>query len=313
MRPLLYLLLAVCLAGRPAVAQTPAPPAAGILILKAVAGYPAAAISFVSIRWVDTNGGYAIDSAGTKTPFLNDGIGRVIYFDQAYYEEIDHNQYWLDWRAGIQSREIVIPPVDAVSLGPEDVPHLQAVQATLEDIVQRFGTGQDVVAPIVARIQDDTTKLNSGLVLQNGKWIPAKDATAPEAVPVIGDTEHLVTFTTRDGRKFQNARVSVTETGLSVLTSDGGASVSFDRLPADLSPFPAAARSQIRAGQAKLKVTAGQAVEAAPPEASAPPAPVVGFWANVELFFQNLWHRIWSLFVTTPPAASATAPPPPSS
>jgi len=159
-------------------------------------------------------------------------------------------------------------------------------------------------------LKEDSVNLTNGLVLQNGKWISAKDAAAPESVPVVGDTEHLVTFTTKDGRKFENARITVTDTGLSVLTSDGGASVSFDRLPADLSVFPAGARSEIRAGQGKLQ--AAPVVAAAPPVATTP-TPVVGFWGNVESFFQDVGHRVWSLFASTTPAAPAPVSAPVSS
>ena len=39
-----------------------------------------------------TESGYVVDQGGTKTVFLNDAIGRVIYFDPIYYEELDHER-----------------------------------------------------------------------------------------------------------------------------------------------------------------------------------------------------------------------------
>ena len=111
MRTLVYLFLLTlcCGCGQ---ADTPAQSAvpAGIIILREVPGYPAAATPFVSIQWVNTNGGYVADAAGNKTPFINDAIGKIIYFNQNYYDEINHDQYWVDWRAGLQSREVVMPP-----------------------------------------------------------------------------------------------------------------------------------------------------------------------------------------------------------
>jgi len=207
-------------------ADTEAPKPAGILILKAIAGYEAGAVSFVSIQWVDRNGGCVTDTAGGKTSFLNDAIGRIIYFDQTYYEEVDHNQYWVDWRTGVQSREIVLPPADSISLRPEALPRLHSEEAALEDIVERYPSGQSLVAPIIASLKDESANLSNGLVLQNGKWIPAKDAEATDVVPVIGDANTPITFTTKDGKRYENVRVTVTEpviitpnwAGLSVVT-----------------------------------------------------------------------------------------------
>lgn len=64
-------------------------------------------------------------------------------------------------------------------------------------------------------------------------------ASTPEVKPpLVGETNKPVTFTTKDGKHYDNARVSVTDAGLSVLTPDGGASVPFNQLPDDLSAFP---------------------------------------------------------------------------
>jgi hypothetical protein len=53
------------------------------------------------------------------------------------------------------------------------------------------------------------------------------------------------TFMTMDGRSFRNATFSVTDAGVNVVTPDGGALVSFNQLPADLSCFPARVREEI--------------------------------------------------------------------
>jgi Tfp pilus assembly protein PilF len=54
-----------------------------------------------------------------------------------------------------------------------------------------------------------------------------------------------LTFTTKQGKKYEEDRVSVQNNGLEVITSDGWITVPFDQLPDDLSSFPAELRKQI--------------------------------------------------------------------
>jgi S1-C subfamily serine protease len=270
--PLLFLL--VFLPGSGCV-RAQMPSSGGIIILK---GPPESATAFDSIAWVDTSGGYVADQAGNKTPFVTSEVGRIIYFDQAYYDEVDHNQYWVGWRVGLQNRELVLPPVNNISLSPEDLPGLKSEEQTLEDIVERFSSGRPLIAPLLATLQNDINQLSGGSVLRNGKWMTQQEAAAvPSATPVLGQGSQAVTFTTRDGTKFTNVQVSVTDSGLSILTSDGGATVTFAQLPDDLSPFPPVIRTKIYAAQGKN--SAGQIIPSGPPpkdffaKDSATPAP----------------------------------------
>jgi hypothetical protein len=233
-------------------ADAPAQPPVGIIVLRAIAGYDAAATWFTGIQWTDKDSGYVVAPDGHKVPFLNDAIGRIVYFDQNYYEEVDHNQYWIDWRAGLQSRELLLPPIQTNGLQQADVRRLGQEQAALEDVVGRFSNGATVIGPLIETLKDQISKLNSGFVLQNGSWIAAKDAASlTDSVPTVGETQNVVTFTTTDGKRFENAHVSTTETGLSVLTSDGGASVSFDRVPQNISGFPKTVQEKIRSWREK--------------------------------------------------------------
>jgi hypothetical protein len=276
----------------------PAPPVPpkGIIILKAVAGYPAADRWFVAIQWVDKDSGYVIDQAGNKLPFTNDGVGRIIYFDQLYYAEIDHNPYWMDWRSVVKSREVVVPPVPAAVLHPGDSSRLTDEQAVLQNAIDLYPNGADLVQPLVDTLKDEIAKLASGLVLQNGAWVSSKDA-APEVVPVVGETEAPVTFTTNDGKRFVNARVTVTATGLSVLTDDGGASVAFDRLPDDISPFPPAVKDRIADWRAKNQST---------PSASTAGSST-GWWEWVKGIYGHVVDSVKGYFSTSsPPPADAS-------
>jgi hypothetical protein len=244
-------------------AQTLSP--AGVLVLQTVAGSPGGAVAFNSIIWTGTSGGVATDAAGNHTLFTNQAIGRILYFDQAYYEEIDHNQNWQDWRAGLQSRETVVAPIDTVSLHPDDVPTLQGDEKMFQDVLARFPSSQPVLGPMIATIQQDIGNIAAGEVLENGKWIPASQAGSTQApVATVGDSGSLATFTTRDGKTFTDAKIVLTDTGISVVTANGGGSVSFEQLPDDLSPFPANVRDKIRSMRAKHNADLAEASKPPP-------------------------------------------------
>ena len=303
MRTLVYLFLLTlcCGCGQ---ADTPAQSAvpAGIIILREVPGYPAAATPFVSIQWVNTNGGYVADAAGNKTPFINDAIGKIIYFNQNYYDEIDHNQYWVDWRAGLQSREVVMPPVDTISLSPDDLPRLRAEDQVWQDIVQHNPVAQSPVAPVIATLDDDITKLSGGLVLQNGQWLDAKVANATATVSAVGDGAKQVTFTTKNGKTYVNAKVMVSGTSVNILTSDGGASVPFDQMPDDLSAFPKSVQIKVQA----MRPAPEQ--DSTAPSTSSTSTSASGFLDFAWSFIQGTIQKIGAYFSSAPtPAPSASA------
>lgn len=73
------------------------------------------------------------------------------------------------------------------------------------------------------------------------KEIAEKRRTAAPATP---DNE-LLSFTTKQGKHYDEVRASVEDTGLSVLTPDGWLIIPFKQLPDDLSEFPAEMQKQI--------------------------------------------------------------------
>jgi hypothetical protein len=76
-----------------------------------------------------------------------------------------------------------------------------------------------------------------------------------------GDTSgiQVVSFTTRRGRHYDQVRATLDDKGLAVLGPEGWVEVSFDQVPGDLSPFPAAWRETIAAGQKAAGAATGTA------------------------------------------------------
>jgi hypothetical protein len=67
----------------------------------------------------------------------------------------------------------------------------------------------------------------------------------------VGDTSgiHVVSFTTRRGKRYDDVRATLDDKGLDVLGPIGWVLVSFDQVPDDLSPFPSTWREAIAAGR----------------------------------------------------------------
>ncbi len=109
---------------------------------------------------------------------------------------------------------------------------------------------------------------DSGLsVLTDNGWttipfsdLPADTSSFPKdllnalqqkpAVGVVNAKAITVSFTTKDGRHFDNVHAQPTDDGLDLVTSDGPTFISARDLPADLSVFPAEWRNRLRAAAA---------------------------------------------------------------
>ena len=112
----------------------------------------------------------------------------------------------------------MLPPIPGSWLRPEDAKRLADEQAVLQDAINRYANGTELVQPLIDTLKDEEAKLASGQMLQNGAWIAVKDAVA-DHVKVVGDSEQRVTFTTKDGKRYRDAlwKCTLTATGLSVV------------------------------------------------------------------------------------------------
>ncbi len=218
--------------------------AKGVMILTSASGIDPRNILFSDQIWTGFDGGEVVDTGGQKTDFAKRDIGKVIYFDSNFYSQLDNDQQEKAFRAGIQAREVV---VDTSFLNLDTSTGLKTVQdseSTLESLVHDYPAIQSLVQPQIDRLKDDITKLSAGQSLQDGTWL-AQGQAARQGPPTIGGGPKTLTFTTKDGKKYVNARVDVTDTGISVLTADGGTTIPFDQLPDDLSGFPESVRKLV--------------------------------------------------------------------
>jgi tetratricopeptide (TPR) repeat protein/sugar lactone lactonase YvrE len=243
----------------------------GVIILTSASGLDPRNVLFSDLIWTDFDGGTVIDSNGQKSVFAKKDIGKIIYFDSHYYYQLNNNQQEAVYREGIQAREVVVNTaflnLDAIN----DLKSLQDSQSTLESIARVYPPTQSLIQPQIDLLKDDITKLSSGQSLVDGKWMSKEEANT-QKTPVIGENDKPVTFSTKDGKKYINAKVSITDTGLSVLTSDGGASVPFDQLPDDLSAFPQKLQAQIAANR-QITVAANTPAGQPSQQDTAKPAP----------------------------------------
>jgi hypothetical protein len=223
----------------------PPPSPKGVLILTPASGLDARNVLFSDLVWADFSSGTVVGIDGQKSVFINKAIGKIVYFDSNYYGQLDDDPQMKAFRAGLQNREIVVNTSFFNLRASNDLKSLQDGESTLESVAHDYPAVQLLIQPQIDHLKDDISKLSSGQSLLDGKWMNQQDAAKQSAVPVVGEVNKPVTFTTKDGRKYVDAKVTLTDTGLSVLTPDGGASVAFDQLPDDLSMFTDSIRKQI--------------------------------------------------------------------
>ncbi len=217
----------------------------GVIVLTSASGLDPRNVLFTDLSWADFYGGNVIDTNGRKSVFAKKDIGKIVYFDSNYYAQLDNDQQKRAFRSGIQAREVVVNTAYSNLDATNNLKSIQDGEKTLESVAHEYPAIQPLIQPQIDVLKDDITKLSEGQCLADGKWMSQQEAATKNTVPVVGEINKPVTFTTKDGKKYVNATVSITDTGLSVLTLDGGASVPFDQLPDDLSAFPDAVRKAI--------------------------------------------------------------------
>jgi hypothetical protein len=180
--------------------------------------------------------GRVIDTEGQKYIFANKDIGKIIYFDSSYYSQIDGDLSEKAYRSGIQPRELVIN-TSFLNLDPSvDLMSLRQDENSLESIACIYPTVHSLIQAKIDQLKDTITKLSDGQYLVEGKWVNTLQANA-RLLPTIGQDDQKVSFSTKNGIKYVNVYVDVADTGLSVMTSDGGKTIPFEQLPDDLSVF----------------------------------------------------------------------------
>jgi hypothetical protein len=141
----------------------------------------------------------------------------------------------------IVSSELVDPNWNNTSLNVTVAPH--TVTRTREvmgrGLIPLSDTDYSQLVAQAAQVETQQVAQHTA----NGPYTGATNQQSGEtsvspSPPTIGDGVKTFTFTTKDGKKYENVKVDVTDTGLSMITSDGGTTVSFDQLPDDLSIFP---------------------------------------------------------------------------
>ena len=113
------------------------------------------------------------------------------------------------------------------------------VKALVEDDGLRVSSPTGWMTIPFAQLPDDL----SSFPTEMRKQILNKRTLDPESSAALD----LISFTTRQGKEYDQVRASVEDDGLKVLTGNGWVSVPFDQLPDDLSSFPVGLREQIAA------------------------------------------------------------------
>ena len=146
----------------------------------------------------------------------------------------------------------ITPALEFLTFTTKTGQHYDEVRALVED------SGLSVLTPAgwaiipFQQLPDDL----SNFPVDMQKQI-AEKRLAPREKTVVPE---FFSFTTKQGKHYDQVRVSVESDGLGVLTQDGQFIVPFRQLPDDLSPFPEALRKQI--GAKEQQETAAESKQA---------------------------------------------------
>ena len=119
---------------------------------------------------------------------------------------------------------------DLASFTTKDGKRYEKTAVFLESNGLRVGTQKGWITLPLEQLPDDLSGFSENLrdsIMRRRAILPSVEA------PVS-----LISFTAKSGKTYDHARWALQDTGLSVLSSDGWASVPFEQLPADLSSFP---------------------------------------------------------------------------
>jgi len=125
----------------------------------------------------------------------------------------------------MRDREVVSRRFNTMSLRSEDSARLTAEQAILEDTIERYSNSQSELEPADRRTEGPVREARQRPGAPKWQWIAAKDAAAATStVPVVA-TPRAPSPSRPRMESVENAKVTVTETGLSVLTPTRAASL----------------------------------------------------------------------------------------
>lgn len=147
-----------------------------------------------------------------------------------------------DLQDALQQRRSSSPAsaVESISFITRDGRRFDDVRARLGDDGLSVLTADGWTTVPFSQLPEDRSCFPKELrdALQQRPYLAATDSTLNVST---------VSFTTRNGRRYDDARARLDDDGLSVLGTDGWVTIPFSDLPADLSPFPAGWRDQLRA------------------------------------------------------------------
>ncbi len=213
----------------------------GIAILAASPARPARNIVFKDILWVNPGGIVTSGLNGTPAQFDQTEVTQILYLDKGYYDQITADAQFKAYRGDIRKRETVIESVFP-NVGESN--QLALVETSIGELGAfegNYPSTTDALAPVIVSLESIVSKYKSGEREAQGQWMSYEDYQSRFA-----DKPGSVSFTLKDGTRFENVQVQIGETGLNVITPVGGTTIPFSQLREDGGGLPADLTERLR-------------------------------------------------------------------
>jgi hypothetical protein len=187
----------------------------GILSLTSALGASPVNIRFSQIQWTSYSGGTVTDLSKVTTTFDNREIGKIIYFDGQYYNDLDRDNRYTNWRLGIQGRETVINAEFSKVVTADDFQALTKMRNDLQTVINDSNaTIRTSLEPKKAIIDDAITKYTNNQRFENGKWMSLQEYAA------LKHEYGPVSFTLKDGTNWNKVYITITDDPNSIEVRD---------------------------------------------------------------------------------------------
>ena len=210
-------------------------------------------IEFETISWKDGYEGQITRPNGKPDKFINSWAKKIVYFDSAYYKQVDSVPKSGPMRAHVKSREVVVDSDPQEIASSDDATRIANYVAALGVVQKDFPICTAILSPISRSLRQQLDRFNRGEQKRGGQWLTVAEVAerkAKEEADAAKKAKQLkeelrvpaplkFTFSTLSGKTYQGVSISgVDKSGFAIMHGDGVVRISFDELLPDISDLP---------------------------------------------------------------------------
>ncbi|PAW79161.1 MAG: hypothetical protein B9S32_04185 [Verrucomicrobia bacterium Tous-C9LFEB] len=223
----------------------------GIVIYEPFDGATPKIIPFTEMAWV--SGAFAIVTTPTSTFNLQAYAAQhIIYLNEDYWRAVDTNPRLASYRSDFKGKEMVLLQNFPTLEQPRDYESLTKTLHIMEELTHRYPDLNQYLSKAKSTLSQEEGKFKQGLRKIDGKWLTTVEYQRlldSKKTPELKANDNVLI--TKDGKRYEKYTVSrISQSGVSIIYTEGAATIAFDNLPEDLSFLNEAQKKQLAAAKA---------------------------------------------------------------